>query len=198
MRTSTCLLPATVALLAASSGCGLVSVPFFQTLPSPPLRRVAVYDFDSREPLPDAEVSFTITKWENWLEPMPGWGVSNTADDPSPPVDIDESHESWDAEAAQPGVFEFDTRTRVGWATIWAPLPSVLGPFRYDMHDGHARISAPGYKTIWVDDATRAKHIPDWRQDEESPQEGLIEFRQGALHVLLPKQTVRKDPTTNP
>ena len=76
----------TIAALAAASclviyGCGIVHVPYPKTLPQRRLTTVVVLDYEKRQPLNDATVSFGTGRWVNWMSPLAFWRVEGMEPD---------------------------------------------------------------------------------------------------------------------
>jgi hypothetical protein len=171
-----------------SCGCGLVRVPYVQELPARRLRTIIVHDLATEERLAGASVSFSIGPYENWLKPMPWWGVSDTSPEPEelPAAGPAAGEEVWAAVETQPGVFKLKPRAKWASFTIWCPLPPVLGCFLHHCYDGHIHVAAPGHKSLWLTNAMTADRIANGRRSD-SAEGGWLEFKRDGVHVFLPR-----------
>ena len=188
------LLTTGVILLAtiANAGCGLLLVPYTVTLPREPLRHVQVLDFNTRQPLAAARVSFHVTQYDNWVQPAPTWGVSDSPDQATPATATSQPNEcvaSCEALRQDSGLFEITARSRCAWVQVWCPLPPVLGCFLYHTYDGIVVVSAAGYKTVWFSNSVEAECGPrDAEYDGPDLPDGVyVDVQDTQVDVFLPR-----------
>ena len=195
-----------LAISAASSlwistcGCGLVHVPYLQTLPSASLQRIVVCDFETGQPLQHARVCFRMQPWENFMEPIPFWGFGE-AEQPMASSEGDSSVIEWDARHLGSGCFLFDTRTKPATVQIWFPLGMPLGYCSHNCYDGTIWVSAPGYRIILIGNSLTTADINQFHPWNKRPDETCLRFQDKKLYVLLPRmidQETRKDSTSLP
>ena len=134
------------------NGCGLVFVPDAVTLPPKQLQTILVVDQETKLPITNAEVSCYMGEYKNWLVPFPRWGCKSPPEK-TPDITVGSSDRefwTWDGKTQGNGIFKVDSKTKVGSVQIWFPLPLPLGWHLYRSYCGSVSISAPGYKTVWI------------------------------------------------
>lgn len=186
---TTCIV---VVSLVSNSGCGLLFVPYAVTLPKEPLRRVRVMDYDTHLPLPDASVSFRVVRHDNWIQPMPAWGVCDPSDPRTLAVAKEDTRRgiaSWKAIRRDDGLFEIAAQTRCAWVQVWCPLPPVLGCFLYYTFDGTLIVSAPGHRTVWFSNSIEAACRPNSATCDgpDLPDGIYVDVRDAEVDVFLPR-----------
>ncbi len=186
---TTCIIAVSI---VANSGCGLLFVPYAVTMPREPLRHVQVLDYDTHLPLPNACVSFHVSRHDNWIQPTPSWGICDSSDWETLTAarrKSDEHIASWKAVRRDDGIFEIAARTRCAWVQVWCPLPPVLGCFLYHTFDGTLIVSAPGHKTVWFSNTMEAACRPDdtFHDGPDLPGGIYVNVRDTEVDVFLPK-----------
>jgi hypothetical protein len=169
-----------VVLALTGGGCGLLPAPYLQTLPSKPLQRVTVDDLGTSEPV-DADVTFVATHWENWLEPIPARGDLTAV---ATPRTAECGVFTMRAVKVRKGVYCFQPEHRWSSATLWLPLPPVLGCWLHNCYDGRVCVTAPGYGGVWIGNAMSAKEMG---QDTRQGMRGRVTFEHDGIHVSLPR-----------
>lgn len=183
-------------ICCASSGCGLLHIPHIEKFPSRSLKRVTVRDADNGALVTDATVSFTMTRWENWLRPHARWGIIDERLVDSDGSAISEgvvmAVVSWEAVAESPGFYSFSPEARWVSRRVWFPLPPVLGSAVYKSYHGTVTVSAPGHKTVWVDNGieNHAAWIADCYSGENDlrPATICVQVDEDGVTVLLPRR----------
>jgi hypothetical protein len=174
-----------LACVFATGGCGLLMVPQCRALPHANLRTIVITDFDTGEPVTDADVKcyfYSDSKW--WYPPI--WEYSSEM--PEYP-----GHNTWpdplEATHASDGVYELPVAYKVRWIQVWFPAPSPLGYFFYHGYDAdieiisesHGRVSIPN-----VMGKTRGRwDDPSCEKDESRLPRAIIRNRR--LELALPK-----------
>ncbi|MGD8451901.1 MAG: hypothetical protein PVJ57_08790 [Phycisphaerae bacterium] len=191
-------------LCLLTCGCGLVHVPYATTFPRERLCRISVRAYDTRQPLPNANVSIFLHEQHNWFEPAGCWSVADSPDGFRRVLDIDRRGrcETWPADRIGEGEFEATPRTKCSWVQVWFPLPAVLGPCLYHTYDAVIVASAPGHKTVWL----TSNVILPCKPNRESGYRGepiadgaYAESADSILCIYLPRATpdaVREDTHT--
>ena len=175
-------------LLVCGSGCGLLTVPYLQPIAPEPLRRIVVVDAKTQEPLDGGSVTVRVHPWENWIEPLPIWGVGDP--DASPLQSrIDQRVFVSEARKLGPGVFETPREAKWAAVTIWFPIPSPLGWVLYHSYASQVVVAAPGHQTVWVSSTMTRNTAGNPFPRDKTPADARIEFTSGQLQVFLPESS---------
>ena len=178
-----------------NSGCGLLHIPYSEVFPDEPMQRIYVLDLKDHAPITDATVTCTLTKWDNWFPPHAFWGIQPEESSAKPGqsrIQKPDSSTTWPAEQLGNGVYQFKPISK--WATkqIWFPLPPVLGSILYHTHLATIQVSAPRYKTVWVNNGIEKNKNQigeSYRSDNnELPSVNCVEVGSNSVKILLPRQ----------
>lgn len=170
-------------LLSATSGCGLLSIPYVRSYPDAHIRKVVVHDEQTGDRILNADITCTLIEWEGWMPPH----LPCRTDVPKSTHTCDSRcSKSWKAKYVEDGRYELAPETRVCVATIWLPLPPVLGPAIYKSYASQVTFTAPGYDNLIVPGEVPREEL-EKRQVEKRYRP--FSFADDALHVYLRRST---------
>jgi len=171
-------------ILPLTAGCGILAVPHRVGLPEDYMQMVRVSDRDSGEPLPSAQVSFHMSKYVNWMKPMPRttWGPYRPANDPGREPD---TTTAWRAMPLGDGVFRIKPKHRIGWTQVWFPLAAPLGGVLYRTYHGRVVVQVPGYDGIWV--ASSASQTRESALQPRMYADRPFHLEEDRVHIMLRK-----------
>ena len=172
-------------------GCGGLFVPDTVAIPQKPLQTILVVDKRTKKPIPNAQVVCEIYKYKNWLRPIPLWGCGIPAKKPMGNIENHPDQDTWTF-SAQPhgdGVFMFESKVKVGWTQIWFPLPLPLGWSLYRSYGCSVSASAPGHKTVWINNAavTSEGGLIAESRNSKNPKDYFL-VKENRTTIMLPKK----------
>ena len=173
------------------SGCGMLATPHRVTIPHQSLQKVLVIDQETKQPIAGATVACQMYEYENWMKPVPFWGVASPTNTAAFQV-TDLPYQkvwSWQAVSQDEGIFLIEPKKKTGWTQVWFPLPLPLGWFLYRTFDGRVAASAPHHDTVWISNPVAANQsgFSSGRFSENSERFFTIEEEQ--VTIMLPKET---------